>query len=553
MTNLLTLVKMQLKERMDFKRFAVEGVSTFKILLSILMAILKFALVTGLCAAVLLLAQTQQFFSMTRIVPASVISIVFSVMLISSIVSATVGLTRALYFSHDNAILLTLPCRPVQVYLSKLLIFFIYELKRGFTFTVPLFVAYFITHGYGFPWYWWLLVCFFFLSLFTVGLASVLSIPAMYVANLFRQFKTLQAVTMVVGVAGVTVALFGAISLIPESIDFRLSWGATFGHIQSVLGFFTEKFSLLYGITLMIVGEVQPDLSILLPAVPTLLRFLALIGASAVFMAGGLLIVRPLFYKMASKPFEHIKRRVRPHHNHVLPRPVSVVWTETLKSVKTPAQIFFNVGVLISIPVLIYLLNKIFVAMNTRAMGDYMILAFNALIILLIALNANTYAASVFSRDGRSSYLIKTQPAKYRMLLQAKLIPNTVFMAISLTVTFVILLGTTPFGPLNISLLMLAIVTIYLAHLIYCAELDLMNPQTELYATVGASDSNPNETSATLTAFLIAFGVAAVLFLLMYKESGTAVFVKFALVGLAAVIWRIHLFRSKIKLYYKEK
>ena len=57
--------------------------------------------------------------------------------------------------------------------------------------------------------------------------------------------------------------------------------------------------------------------------------------------------------------------------------------------------------------------------MNTKETGDYMVIAFNILIILLVALNANTYAASIFSRDGRSAYLIKVQPTDPALLLFA--------------------------------------------------------------------------------------------------------------------------------------
>ena len=37
----------------------------------------------------------------------------------------------------------------------------------------------------------------------------------------------------------------------------------------------------------------------------------------------------------------------------------------------------------------------------------------------------------------------------------------------------------------------------------YSAEMDIMNPQAEIYATVGNYDDNPNEMKATVTAFII--------------------------------------------------
>ena len=550
MSSLLILIKMQLKEQLNFQRFDLKDTNWFKIAVSALVAVAKFVLVIALCGAFLTVAKLLSLFSLTNTVPSTVISLVFTLMMLASIVSCTIGLTKSLYFARDNAVLLTLPCKPIQVYLSKLIIFFIFELLRNLSFVVPLFIAYFITHGYAWYHYLWLAVCILLTSLFTVAVGTLLSIPAMWISNIFRQFKSLQAITLIGSIALVSFAVFHGISLIPENIDLIATWGTTFWKIQDFLSAYATKFSFIYDFTLMMLGETH-NLVTTFPIGATALRFFKLLGATAVLYTAGLLIVQPLFYKMASKPFEHMKRRTRAHKNRKLPRPVSVIWTEVLVAMKTPARIFFNVGVLFSIPMLVFLLNKIFLAMNTREMGDYMVLAFNVLIILLVVLNANTYASSVFSRDGRSSYLIKVQPTQYRTLLQAKLLPNMVFVLLALVATTVIILNYTSFGTANSLLLMAAIVALYLAHLLFCAELDLMNPQNELYAAIGNSEKNPNETTATLTAFLISFVVAAALFLLMME--GSRVFLKFLLVALALLFWRGWLFFSKIKVYYKEK
>ncbi|MBQ9802557.1 MAG: hypothetical protein IJW51_05755 [Clostridia bacterium] len=551
MRNLTILVKMQLKEQFNFKRYDLKDIKLFDILVSTVGAILKFCMVTALCVGVFWISKYLGLFSLTKTVPNTVVSLVFTIMLAASVLSCTVGLTRSMYFSRDNAILLTLPCLPIQVYLSKLIIFFVFEVARNFSFIVPLFIAYFITHGYGAGAYFWMLLCILFLSLFTVAIGSLLSIPAMWLSNLFRQHRTLQALCLVTIVGGATAALFFGISLIPENIDLIATWGTTFWQIQAFLENYAKSYRVLYEFSLLVLGETK-DLVVFFPVGATLLRFLCLLGATAVALVLGLLIVRPLFYKMASKPFEHMKRRVRPKKNRVLPRPISAIWVETLVAIKGAGRLFANVGTLIALPMLIYLLNKIFLAMNTREMGNFMVVAFNVLMILLVALNSNFYASSVYSRDGRSAYLIKTQPARYWPLLIAKLIPTTLFMLLSLGATFVIVLTTTSIGTLSTVMLMVSILAVYFAHLFFCAEMDLMNPQIELYATVGASERNVNESRATLSAFLISFGIAGVMLLLLL-EGGTNVYAKFLVLSLVAVSYRVYMFFSKIKLYYKEK
>ena len=76
----------------------------------------------------------------------------------------------------------------------------------------------------------------------------------------------------------------------------------------------------------------------------------------------------------------------------------------------------------------------------------------------------------------------------------------------------------------------------------------------ELYATVGGSENNPNENRATLTAFLVSFLVAGVMLFLMYKGGGVArTFAKLLIVSSLVLVYRVYMFFSKIKLYYKEK
>ncbi len=556
MKNLLILVKMQLKEQLNFTRFELKHVNWWHVLFSIVAAVLKFALVTVLCGAFLIVAKSLNLFSLNMGVPITVVSIVFNVMLAASILSCTIGLTKALYFSRDNAILLTLPCIPLQVYLSKLIIFFIFEVKRNMSFVVPFFLAYFITHGFAAKFYPWLLVCILMTSLFTVSVGSLLSLPAMWISSIFRQRKWLQMTCLALVIGGATWALFFAISLIPENINLVATWGTTYWQIQDVLKAYEAKLTLPYGITQMITGE--PGNPIYFPTVlafgPTMFRFGILFGVTVLAFALGLVLVRPTFYKMASKPFEHVKRYVRPKKNRQLPRPISAIWVEILGAVKGASRLFANIGILIAIPMLIFLLNKIFLAMNTRATGNYMIVAFNTLIILLITLNSNCYIASVYSRDGRSAYLIKTHPARYWPLLLAKLFPNVFFLFLSFVATFIVLMLTASLGTWQTILLSLGLLAVYLSHLLFCAEQDLMNPQIELYATVGASETNVNETRATLTAFLFAFAIAGILFLLLLESVGSiSVFIKFLAVSLAVLAYRLNMFFSKIRLYYKEK
>lgn len=554
MNNLITLVKMQLKEKINLRKPTSADNKLFNTLLTVLGAVLKFAVVTALCVVMLILVNVLGLFSLNGSLPASVMSILFSVMLALSLLSCTVGITKAMYFSRDNAILLTLPCKPIQIYLSKLIIFTFFEIRKNFSFVVPLFIAYFITHAY--PWYFypWLIICYLFISVLTVAIGALLSVPAMWISTVFRQRRALQITTLAVAVSAAIFVLFYAISLIPPHLDLRANWSTIYWEIQHMLDQYCENFAPLYSLTLLLLGEIK-DFVLVLPLAATAARFGILVFVTAASLVIGILAVKPLFYTMASKPFEHLKRSVKPKKNVRMNSRLTPFYNEFLKTIKDSSKMFSNVGVMVSIPILIFFLNKVFFAMNTKEIGDNMVIAFNLLIILLIALNANSYAASIFSRDGRSAYLIKVQPTNPAALLVAKLIPNTLFCLASFIATFVIILVSTKLSFLDALYMMLAVFFIYIAHLLYSAQADIMNPQTEIYASVGEHDSDPNEAKSTMLAFLASFLFSGVTFLLLNEvnQGAIPVFLKIMLIGLGICIYEIWLFFSKIKLYYKEK
>ncbi|MBP3584014.1 MAG: hypothetical protein J6K44_08215, partial [Clostridia bacterium] len=62
MKNLLILVKMQLKEKMNLRSFELNGTNLFRLLVKAFGAILKFALVTVLCGAFIFVAQYLNIF-----------------------------------------------------------------------------------------------------------------------------------------------------------------------------------------------------------------------------------------------------------------------------------------------------------------------------------------------------------------------------------------------------------------------------------------------------------------------------------------------------------
>lgn len=569
MNSLRILVTMQLKEQMNFARHKSEKRKFFGVLMSVVGTVVKFAAVAALCFAFMYAGGYLGVGGSGGYIPTRMISFLFSVMLLMAVISCTVGLTKSLYYARDNSVLLTLPCTPIQVYLSKLIIFFIFEIKRNFSFLVPLFVAYFLHRNTNpanlaynpNPTYdnlllniLWMVLCIVIVSLGTVAVGAILSIPSMWIGNFYRQHKKLQITTITVALVAAAAGFIYVLSILPQDFDPARDWSRIFSQIDGAIinDFYLKYFDFLYQLGKLILGDISStSIAYFEPGI-TAARFGVLVGATALTLGLGFLLVRPLFYKMASTPFEYLKKVVPPKKNRKRGKLTSSIFTNYLIVLKNSNEVIYNLAILLAAPMLLFILNSIFSSMDVSQNGHYMIISVNVLLTLLLLLNSNCTFASLFSRDGQSRYLIKTIPSRYALPILTKMLPNMSFAVLSIAATAAVFVDTLPLETTDTVLISVAILFVYVAHAFYSAELDLMNPKHQLYSSVGGSVSNPNEMKSTTWAFVVSFAVSAALLLLFFEEKGL-VAVKFVLVSAAALAYRLWSFFSTLTLYYKEK
>lgn len=548
MNHLKPLVMMQLKDKIDFSFLK----SKKKTITKTVFSIAGFCAVVAVCYLLFVVASMLNLFSLIPSIPVSVMVVIFSVMFILSCFSCTFGLMKTMYFAIDNQVLLTLPVKPNQVFLSKLIVFYIYELIKNLYFLIPVFIAYGIFSGFSILYYPWLLIAMFLISMLPVLIGAVLSIPLMFITTYLKQVPWLRLLLFLGAIAGVFVLVIKGIALIPENIDIIGSWGKTYWQIQNFLAGFSTYMYPLTWLTKMLCGSIV-NLKHVLFSLDTLIVFACLLGSVIVLFSISFVASRPLFFKMASKPFEYKKKIIRGQYkNKKRSIFASSLDTSIKMSFRTPEYLYNYIGILFVMPIAIFLLNKIFSAMNTKLLGSMMILSFNLLMILLILLASNVMIASIYSQEGRASYYFKTMPTMYKKYLFPKLIFSICITAISTLITVCIFGQFASLGVWGTILCYIGIMGIYVAHLFWSAELDIMNPQNEQYATTGSEVSNPNERKSTIFGFIIAV-LIFVISLKLFTEGVLSAWVKIAFIGIIFAITRIYLYFTKVKIYFKEK
>lgn len=547
-SNLKTLVGMQLKDKLDLSFLKSRRSAILKIGLSLL----KFAVVTILFYLLFYICSILHIFSWTGNIPDTVIGVLFCVVEILAIVSCTVGLTSTLYMTPDNRVLLTLPVTSGEIFISKLILYLVFELKRNLFFTLPMFLAYGIVRGAVFLYYPWLIVCFFIISFVPVLLGAVLSIPSLFIATFVSHFKWLQATIVVLGCALVTWFLIKLISVIPANINILGQWGSIFTGIQKFLTAFCAAFYPLYKLVILTVGGTLRINSFALFGWDTLLTFIITLAILAALFFIAYSVAKPLFFKMASKLFEFEKMVVPPKKNKVHSRFLSP-YSETYKmEFRNTRQIVAYAIQLVLPGIALLLLNKLYAAMNTSYTGQIMTKTFNFLVLLIISLAFNANYATIYSKEAQARNVLKTRPQNPLNYLFARISFRAVIcvFAVMGAVTVYNAVGDISAG--NCALLAVIGSALTLGHLFWSAELDVMHSQADQYATLGMDFNNPNETKATILGFVISV-IATFVFYFFANHSGmTGSLIRCTILCAAFLAARIYLFCTRVKLYFKE-
>lgn len=543
------LVLMQLKDKVDFSFLKSKKKTLFKVVYTLLMFIGLTALVTIAFKLIISLG----LFSFVRTFNFRVYLVLMMLLFVLSFLSCLVNVTHTLYFSKDNPVLLTFPVGNGMIFTSKLIVCFVYELIKNATYILPFFIAYGIVMGLSFTYFIWIILSLLFFTLLCVSVAGLLSVPAMWIAILFKKHKPLEIITVLAVITLLVYGVIYVINLIPEDIDLIRDWGQIFWSIQDFLSSFSIMFYPFNALLQLFTGMVYGSFAFNPFTIQNLLTFLDCLCVVAVSFLFIYFVSKSLFLKMASNPFEYKKKVIKKQKKNFLHRPFSSASFKNAQIVfRTSNLIYSIVAIAIIMPIAVFLENKIIAAMDTRSLGNFMGITFNILIVLLISLSSNTVIASTFSKEGNSAYLNKVNPTEYKIPLSAKLVLNALLCVASIVVSTVIIAVFSKMSVLTGILLGVSLVSVYLAHLFWSAELDIMNPQNRLYQTTGSQARNPNETKSTILAFAISAIFAFVCFFLL-KENPAVVYWKVLFLSLALLVTRTYLYLTRIKLYYKEK
>ena len=561
MKQLLKLTLLQLKDKIDFSW--VKSIKT--VIRTIVFGILKFVAVAAVAYLVLYLLNFIRFISVTSdVLP--LFTVFLALVVIMNLGSSTYNLMKSLYFADDNKVLITFPVTANKMFFSKLLVYYVFELKKSLGLLVPGIIGFLIFEYNGnnpevtFWVFLWLAIPLVLLVLVTVLFASILSIPFLYIYRFIKKYPLIDLIGVII-LTGVSLfVIIKLISLIPENIDLNVQWPTFKANFSNFIGTIARNAYPINEYAKMFFGEISTtggahyQLTWL-----TFVKTAIVIGSIGVLGLLVFLLIKPFYFTMMNKTFEFDKNPNLVQKKNILHRKYV---TFANKEFKLSFRDFDVSGsylvIYIIVPILLYFMDRVISAFSTSLRGDTIAIAVNLILTILPLLASNSMIATFYSKEGRTAYITKTNPVDPLIPLTSKLLFNLFFSIPSIIGCSVIFANFSGLG-VGVALAFgFSVLLLQYAHIFFCAAQDIMNPQNEVYATTGSDFNNPNETRATIVAF-IGSAILTLLFFFMLQESYkfyenyNSAFLRLFVVSAALFAGFLYLFIKKIKAFYYEK
>lgn len=551
-SKLFTLTKMQLRDKVD-----LSWTKSFKKTIQVIIfGIVKFAVVFAITYLIILVLVRLGIFYHTECLRLAILMI--AIMFVLSIISCTIGLVNSLYIDEDNKVLVTLPVNGGTLFFSKLIVYYLDELKKALFFTIPvIYACLFAAHTYiqAISFFWMVIPMLFFVAI-PVLIGAILSIPAFFIKRLYIKVPVLQYITYLAIIGAVTYLVVKVILMIPPSINIIQESATYINKIRDAMLFVEKKMVLVYNFVRIIIGDtVYPSLSYSL-SWWTLLRFVIMVAIVAALIGLAFGVTYPMFFYMMTTNNEFNKKV----YDKQLPNIEHDKWsTFLLKELKLQFRdiksISSTIITYIIVPVLILLMNKVFSVMDINTKGEMYSYFFNFLLITLPIFAANSKIASIYTIEGRAAYIKRTKPVKIYWALACKLFIFIIMSSLSIIASMIVFSNFTTLDKFICVLLTIGFIGFQVALIFFSAILDIIHPENEHYATVGNTNGNKNETKATIVAFIASFVIAFASYFLLnearvqdgsYLRAGIEVLI----IGVLCSVIGIIMFNVNVKGFY---
>ena len=446
-----------------------------------------------------------------------------------------------LYNSKENTMLLAFPCNYNEVFISKIIVFALEEIRKSCFFILPFLVSYGMISDGGAAYWAQLIPLWIFIVLFPVLFSAIISIPAIFIKKFLGNHPVLFGVLVALLLGGVFALVTYALSFLPTPVKLIAFYNTFMNAFRAIL-IKINKFSLFY--QLIGKGMFGKWVYMTFPVI------------AAIFFGTMLLcffVAMPFYFKAASSSAEH---STGGHHKVVKTRFNNLFMTFFRKEVKlmfrSSKSLNSALSIVLVFPIISYIMNFIVAAVRTNVYGDYMTIAFNIMITLSLIGTYNANCASAISQEGSEFAVLKAAPSDTTLATWAKLALTMVVDVLAVLTMCLVITFTTTLPAQDIALMAGIILPVSLGNVLWSFQIDLLNPKINDYAVKGdAVVDNPNIAKALLFGFLISTIIGAVSLLLLIDNYASG-WARIYGIGYGFFGIRLYLYRNYLKVYFND-
>ena len=532
--------KLRKRSRRQRRRFA------FLVFLQVLAAVAITAICTVLCT---LLANTFHV-PMDR----DMLAAIFLLTQLISIIANVGTIQDILFTDRENSMLLTFPCTFREIAISKLLLFFMRELKKNCFFLLPFLFGFGIATSQGFAFFLFTIGAYLLLSALPIFIACVLSIAFLYVNRWLQAIPLLYASVLSVFFGFVFYAAYRILLLLPDPLRFLQEYASYIAKITDLVDA-VARFSLHYG-----------SLADILTGDGRLFDWLFVLVASALITVAGITLLLPFYFRAVSSSAERSTRekkvRQRRHEGSSLTAAPSrfghfalyrtFLHKELIITVRDVHKLSATVTSFFVLPLVSYIMNQVLDSINTNPLGDYMVIAFNIMISASLLAAFNTDCACALSMEGLEFGVLKTAPSNTMSIAWAKITATLLSNLIAILATAAILYFTTGMGVFDLLCFIVTLLFIAGGVVLWSFQLDVCHPLFHEYASKGGGVvDNPNVGKAALFGFLTAT-ISGLLALLLLHDGYMSGWIRILLLATCFLVARAFLFYRNLQVYFHE-
>ena len=460
---------------------------------------------------------------------------------IISVLTCVGSMMDVLYNSKENLILMAFPCNYNEIFISKIIVFTMEEMKKSCFFLLPFLLSYGLVGGAGAAYWGGLIPLWIFLTTFPVVFSAILSIPAIFVRKFLENHPVVYGVLVTILLGGTFALVTYLLSFLPTPIKLVAFYNSFMRAFRAVL-LKINRFSIFYSLA----GKTMfgQALAVGLPVL------------FAIFIATILLcffVAMPFYFKAASSSAEH---STAGKHHVGKTRFNNLFMTFFRKEVKlmfrSSKSLNSALSIILVFPIISYVMNFIVAAVRTNLYGDYMTIAFNVMITLSLISTYNANCASAISSEGSEFAVLKAAPSNTTLATWAKLTLTMIVDMLAVMMMSFVIGFTTTLEVKDILLIAGIILPISLGNILWSFQIDLTNPKINDYAVKGdAVVDNPNIAKALVIGFLISslFGALNLLLLIDNYATGWA---RVYGLGYGFFLIRLYLYQRNLKVYFND-